>query len=119
MTARIVHFGIDDFNRLGALRDAGYSVDSSTSLTEFQSFLNSNEPADAVAITESKGAPPANAISFSRAIAGVPLILFQGWTSNGNESEFNLVVPVLAPPDKWLKSCFRNTVRRRMKPALL
>src|ERR1700733_3287267 len=103
MTARIVHFGIDDFDRLRTLRDAGYSVDSSGSLAEFHSFFTSSAPVDAVAITESRGALPANPMSFNQGITGVPLILFQGWTSNGNESEFNLVVPLLAPQNKWLK----------------
>jgi CRP/FNR family cyclic AMP-dependent transcriptional regulator len=103
MTARIIHFGIDDFDRLRILREAGYSVDSSSSLAEFHSFFTSSAPVDAVAITESRGALPANLMSFNQVISSVPLILFQGWTSNGNESGFNLVVPVLTPPNKWLK----------------
>jgi CRP/FNR family transcriptional regulator, cyclic AMP receptor protein len=103
MTARIVHFGIDDSDLLRALRDAGYSVDDCDSLSDLQSLLKSNQPADAVAITEGNDAALSNVISLSRTSSAAPLILFQDRNSNTSKSEFNLVVPVLAPPDKWLK----------------
>jgi CRP/FNR family transcriptional regulator len=117
MTARIVHFGIDDCDRLRTLRDAGYAVDSSNSLTELQSFLSSNEQIDAVAITESSGSAASNVISLIRASSDAPLILFQGWNSNANESKFNLVVPVLAPPDMWLKEIGALTEHSRIRHA--
>jgi CRP/FNR family transcriptional regulator len=117
MTARIVHFGIDDFDRLRALRDAGYSVNSCDSLPELQSFLSSNEHIDAVAITESSGGTPADVLTFIRAGSDAPLILFKGWNSNANESEFNLVVPVLAPPDMWLKEIAALAEQSRTKRA--
>jgi len=117
MTARIAHFGIDEFDRLRTLLDAGYSVNSCVSLPELQSFLSSNEDIDAVAITESNSAVSPDDISFIRASSDAPLILFKGWNSNANESEFNLVVPVLAPPDMWLKEIAVLTEHGRVKRA--
>jgi CRP/FNR family transcriptional regulator len=117
MTARIVHFGIDDFDRLRTLRDAGYSVDSSNSLTELQPLLNSSEHIDAVAITEPSGGVPGDVMSFVRSNSDVPLILFRGWNSSAVESEFNLVVPVLAPPDMWLREIAALTEHVRVRRA--
>jgi CRP/FNR family transcriptional regulator, cyclic AMP receptor protein len=115
MTARIIHFGIDDFDRLRTLRDAGYSVESSNNPTELKSLLSSNEQIDAVAITEVSGSAPSDAISLIRATSDAPLILFRAWNSNAVESEFNLVVPVLAPPDMWLREVAALTEHSRVK----
>jgi CRP/FNR family transcriptional regulator, cyclic AMP receptor protein len=122
MTARIVHFGIDDFDRLRNLRDAGYSVDSSNSLTELRILLGSNKDIDAFALTESNRTASSDVVSLIRASSDAPLILFRGWTSSAVESEFNLVVPVLTPPDIWLREVAALTeygrVRRAKSPLL-
>ncbi len=80
-------------------------------------MVNASGHVDAVAITESRDAAPANVTSFCRSNSEAPLVLFQGWTSNANESEFNLVVPVLAPPDIWLTGIAALIERSRTKRA--
>ena len=103
MTAKIVYFGIDDFTRLRALRDAGYFVDSCASLSEFRLMLSSSGRIDAVAFTENQEPTPQNVIALSRSRIDAPLILFQGWSSHANESDFDLAVPILTPAGKWLQ----------------
>jgi CRP/FNR family transcriptional regulator len=117
MVARIVHFGIDDFYRLRALRDAGYSVDSCNSLAELRLILNPGVRVDAVAISETDGATPQSVITLARSVGNVPLILFQGWTRNWNESEFNLVVPVLRSEREWLKDIAALIAHNRVQLA--
>ena len=103
MTAKIVYFGIDDFTRLRALRDAGYFVDSCSSLSEFSLILSSSGRIDAVAFAEGQEPAPQNVVALSRSRIDAPLILFQGWSSHANESDFDLAIPILTPAGKWLQ----------------
>jgi CRP/FNR family transcriptional regulator, cyclic AMP receptor protein len=116
MTARIVHFGVDDLDRLRTLRDAGYLVDSSKSLTELKSSLGSNEQVDAIAITEATGSFPREVVSSIRAKSDAPLILFRGWNSSAIESEFDLIVAILASPNMWLPQIVALIEKYRAKP---
>jgi CRP/FNR family cyclic AMP-dependent transcriptional regulator len=103
MAARIVHFGTDNSSRLSALRNAGYSVDNCTSLTEFSLVLSSKGKIDAIAFTESQQPGAQNVIALSRSRVDIPLILFEDRSSHADLSEFDLSVPVLAPVEKWLR----------------
>ena len=58
MTAKIVYFGIDDFTRLRALRDAGYFVDTCSSLSELSLILSSSGRIDAIAFMEGQESAP-------------------------------------------------------------
>jgi CRP/FNR family transcriptional regulator, cyclic AMP receptor protein len=102
MSARIVHFGNDRFNRLGSLRDAGYSIDACNTLEEFRVAVRSGLPVDALTIAEAEGAPLDDALAIARSGSQAPLIFFQGSTHRRHRSEFNLVVPLLARPGAWL-----------------
>src|ERR1700744_5126906 len=103
MSARILHFGMSDLNRLRAFKEAEYVVDSCATLTELQLVLHSARQHDAILFSESDGSTPGSVISLVRASSGAPLILFQSWTSNSNRSNFDLVIPALAPAEKWLQ----------------
>ena len=98
MSARIVHFGDDRFNRLGPLRDAGYSIEACTTLEELLGALDSDAPPDALTIAETDDLPLDEVLAIARSRSSVPLIIFRGSTRPLNRSEFNLVVPLLAQP---------------------
>ncbi len=102
MSARIVHFGEDRFNRLGPLRDAGYSVHACGTLEELRTAVVSCLPVDALTIAETEDAPLDDAMAIARSASRAPLIFFQGSTHDRNRSEFSLVVPLLADPGTWL-----------------
>lgn len=102
MSARIVHFGDDRFNRLGPLREAGYSIDSCSTLDEFRAAVASGAPCDALTIAETESSRFECAISIARSESVAPLILFQASTQQRDSSAFSLVVPLLAPPASWI-----------------
>src|SRR6516162_3038197 len=97
---RIIYYGTDD-SRLQTLRSAGYIVQNCTSLSEFRWILYSGGRADAVAFTEAVGKAPQTVMSLARG-GHSPLVLFQCRTPHYDESEFNLVVPMLTSAEEWL-----------------
>jgi CRP/FNR family transcriptional regulator, cyclic AMP receptor protein len=117
MTAKIVYFGIDDFTRLRALRDAGYFVDTCSSLSELSLILSSSGRIDAIAFMEGQESAPQNVIALSRSRIDAPLILFQGWSSHANESDFDLTVPTMTPVGKWLQDIEDLIEQRRLERA--
>jgi hypothetical protein len=100
--AKIIQFGEDSCHRSMVLQGAGYSVEGCRSVMEFRAALRSRESADAVVITDETGNLPKEAISAARAGSPAPVILFANSMSTYAESSFDLVVPILTPPAKWL-----------------
>lgn len=100
MGSRIIYYGADEY-RLRTLQSAGYTVQPCSSLTEFRWVLSSVGRPDAVAFAEANGRAPHTAMSLARRYRS-PLVLFQCWTPHYNESEFNLIVPMLTLPEQWL-----------------
>jgi hypothetical protein len=84
------------------LQEAGYSVKGCRSVMEFRAALRSSGAADAVVITDETGNLPSEAISVAKSDSPVPVILFANSMSTYSESNFDLVVPSLTPPAKWL-----------------
>lgn len=112
MAIRIVHFGEDSLNRISTLRDMGYSVEECYSLAELHASLVGVLPADAVAISENVSAVTDHAISLTRSVSAVPLILFRGGNQYCSASEIDLVVPSNAGTDEWL-----NAVAKLVEPS--
>ncbi|HEX4283707.1 MAG TPA: Crp/Fnr family transcriptional regulator [Terracidiphilus sp.] len=102
MSARIIHFGDDRFNRLEPLREAGYRVDAHNTLESFRMALDSGVPCDALTITETEADRQEQAVSIARMGSDAPLIFFQDSTKLRDGAEFNLIVPLLAQPGVWL-----------------
>lgn len=100
--SRIIQFGEDSCHRSMVLQEAGYSVEGCRSVKEFRAALLSRESADAVVITDETGNLPNEAISVAKTDSLGPVILFPNSMSTYSESSFDLVVPVLTPPAKWL-----------------
>lgn len=111
MIAKIVHFGIDCRYRLRDLRDAGYAVESCYTVPELRLVLYVNRHIDAIIIDGSERQAPKTAVDLARSHCPGSLVLFQGWTAQEGESEFDLVIPPLTPVPKWLDD-IENLIRR-------
>lgn len=102
MAARVIHFGLDDCCRIVVLKSAGCSVDDcAISVSQLHAALLRNPGVDAVVVSENDSVEPDEAISLTRATT-TALILFQSTNPHYDVSEFDLVVPALTDPRKWV-----------------
>ncbi len=103
MSTSIIHVGVDDCQRIPVLKSAGFQVNPCDSFDQLHSALAGIPPADAVAIAECRSALIEKAVALTRATSSIPLILFQGTSPHTlNDSDFDLVVPVLTSPQIWI-----------------
>ncbi len=102
MGARIIHFGFDDCHRVPVLRCAGYSIADCQSIAQLHAALQSTEEARAVVMARVQDLAPQRAVSITRAISTAPMVLFPCGAADLDESEFDLVIPALTPPEQWL-----------------
>ena len=114
MIAKIVHFGVDCRYRLRDLRDAGYVVESCYDVSELRLVLYVNRHLDAIVFDASERGAPKNAVELARSQCPGALVLFQGWTVDGDESEFDLIIPPLTPVPKWLDDLANLITRTRV-----
>jgi hypothetical protein len=115
MVARIVHFGLDNCFRVALLKAAGHFVYECNSVSQLHAALIGIRQADAVVISESDGEVPYDAISLTRSTSMAPLILFRSRSAHYDESEFDLVIPELTDPNKWLSEIAHLVARRRQQ----
>jgi hypothetical protein len=104
MGVRIIHYGVDDCHRVPVLKFAGYSIADCQSIVQLRAALQSTEDPGAVVMTEIEDMAPRRAVSIVRSTSSAPLVLFPGRASGifEFEFEFDLVIPVLTPPEQWL-----------------
>jgi hypothetical protein len=102
MAGRILHFGADTCHRLPVLENAGYTVERCTSLAALREALEDGEAPDALVMTETEKDSPREAVRLARAHSPIPLILFRETQRSLGEDGFDLVVPILHPPEAWL-----------------
>lgn len=102
MAARIIHIGADTCHRLPVLESAGYLVHLCLSVLQLQEVFAAEEQLDAVLISEAGGLKHQEAALLARSRCSAPIVLFRDTQRNFTESAFDLVVPVLEPPDVWL-----------------
>lgn len=102
MASRIIHVGTDRCHRLPVLKSAGYTVETCISVPELRNALTAEEQLDAVVISEGVGGAHPDAVSLARSHTSAPIVLFRETQLSFAESPFDLVVPVLAPPQAWL-----------------
>lgn len=103
MGSRIIHFGIDTFNRIRALSKAGYRVDSYDSLAELRRTLSNGPPLAAITIAESDQPAPEAILDLVHSVSTVPVILFRKNARKRKQSGFDLVIPISETPKSWLK----------------
>lgn len=102
MAARIIHIGADTCHRLPVLESVGYKVDHCGSVAQLREALEESEEPEAVLVTESRQIRPEDAVSLLRAHSRAPIVLFRETQRSYAEEGFDLVVPVLHPPEAWL-----------------
>ncbi len=102
VAARVIHVGADNCHRLPVLENAGYRIDLCASIPQLRDALESEDPPDAVLISEGDGGAHQDAVALARAHLAAPIILFRETQRDYSESAFDLVIPVLDPPRTWL-----------------
>jgi hypothetical protein len=94
---------MDDCHRVAVLRSVGYRVDECASLVQLATALERANGADAVFLTESDNISSEKAISLARERSTAPVVLFSRSAQGEEEYEFDLVIPPLTSPEKWLR----------------
>ncbi len=94
---------MDECHRVAVLRSVGYRVEECASLLQLAKALDQPNGADAVFLTESDSIPPEKAFLLARERSGAPVIFFRRTTQEDSEQEFDLVIPPLTSPEKWLR----------------
>lgn len=102
MPARVIHFGPDDCHRLMVLRSAGYAVDDCHSLVQLRSCLANDAAPDALVTSDAEGFEPKEAIALVKTRASIPVVLFRSTNLACEDSDVDLVVNCLTPPELWL-----------------
>lgn len=102
MSARIIHVGADACHRLVVLERAGFRVQECSNIAALREVLESEPGPDAVVVTEDNGPFSQQAVAMVQTYSSFPLILFGEPQHSFAESGFDLVVPILSPPDVWL-----------------
>lgn len=102
MAARILHYGPDSCHRLFVFRSAGYDVGQCGSVIQLRTALLSGEQTDAVVMANGPFDPSHDAVRVTRAHSSARLILFRDTNADIKEEDFDLVIPALTPPARWL-----------------
>jgi hypothetical protein len=114
MAAHILHIGIDDCHRAAVLQSAGYDVGEYASLQQLATALDEMPGADAVILSESENIVPELVSRLVRGRSAAPAIFFCRSNCRVSTEDFDLVIPPLTPPEKWLKQVNSLLERLRM-----
>lgn len=103
MAARIVFVGRDTCHRLPVLVQAGYQVKNFESLGSFRDTRQPGADADAILLTDLDAGSAESALAVARAHGSAPVILFRDHNWDYEFRNFDMVVPPLTGPRKWLE----------------
>jgi hypothetical protein len=101
LAATIVHFGVDRAARIPVLASAGFEVDICSSIDSLIETLERQHVA-AVVLPDKPTVNPEGIVDLIRSESATPLILFAEQPGQPYDKNFDLVIPVLTPPQKWL-----------------
>lgn len=102
MTARVIHFGWDDCYRVPVLRAAGFEVKETGSLNELRASLQSDEPVDAVIVSEETEPTAERAAELVHHEGPAPVILFRRSQHSIDEKMFDKIYTCTTPPEVWV-----------------
>lgn len=114
MAAHVLHIGMDDCHRVAVLRSAGYAVDEYASMPELAEALGGIPDLDAVLFSESENIAPEVVFALARECSAEPVIFFNSSNRRVSTPDFDLVIPPLTPPEKWLKQVSTLIERSRV-----
>lgn len=113
MGARILHFGLDESNRVPVLRSAGYVVEACPSLPNLDSALHHDGEPAAVVMSDSHASESHAVLNMVHSSSFAPVILFERTTYCPDERDFDLVIPNLTPVKEWLAKIAATIERPR------
>ena len=100
MAVRILYVGPDTCHRIPVLAVAGFAVENCISLSHLSRAVAPSP--DAILVSDREGELPGDALATVRARSAAPLVLFHDSNRNYVPSGFDLVIPNLTPPPRWL-----------------
>lgn len=122
MATTILHIGDDLCRRIPVMETAGFLVfRSKGEIPAIHTAFNREEDYAAVVFHNDIAAVSEDAVQETRSLSEAPLVLFQNPTVASNDSEFDLVIPALTPPNVWLEKlqeliqAFRETCERSVQ----
>ncbi len=104
---RIVHFGKEDLYRVMVLRQAGYKVQTCSSVAELMHAFESGTLVALICISEGTEPPPSEALMIAKTNCLAPVILFRSTSRTYSDFRFDLEIEPLTPPDRWLSEIER------------
>lgn len=100
----ILHVGEDDCQRIPVMQTAGFVVfRSECSILAIHTAFDREEDYSAVVFHNDVAALSEEAVHEARNLSQAPLVLFENPAISCDESEFDLVIPALTPPQIWLE----------------
>jgi len=116
MASHILYIGTDDCHVALVLQSAGYDVEEYASLPQLATGLDELSGAGAVILSETENIVPEMVVRLVRGRSSAPAILFRRSSRRVvNAESFDLVIPPLTPPEKWLKQV--NNLLERLRLA--
>jgi hypothetical protein len=105
MAATVLHFGIDECNRVLVLRHAGYLVDDCPSINQFRTSLNRGIQPEALLFSKSSQVERQKVVTLARSsFLRAPLIRFEDMNDRKDDQNFDLVIdPLITAPAMWLQ----------------
>jgi hypothetical protein len=101
MTARFLHFGLDDCHRIAVLRGAGYDVIEAYSPSDLRAHLRTGQ-FNAVLISEDGENEPIDILRAVRCETSAPVLLFRSTYRDIDQRGFAGVIQPLDRPAEWL-----------------
>ena len=98
----VLHIGEDDFHRTDVLRSAGSYVEECDSNVATTAWFKAGHRADLVCITEGPLRPAEAPLAIVKYFSTAPIVLFRTSSHNYLQKFWDLDVPSLVPPEKWL-----------------
>jgi hypothetical protein len=117
MVARVLYFGKDSCHRLPVLAAAGLTVEHCPSIAQLSHALATSHEPHAVFFCDHDGRLPEDGIALVRTHPAVRVILFRESNHLWNETDLDLVIPLLTPPPSWLRDIaklFESPHRRHL-----
>ncbi|HEX6495765.1 MAG TPA: hypothetical protein VF018_09795, partial [Acidobacteriaceae bacterium] len=110
MPGQVIHVGMDYWQRMLVLNRGGLRPKLCADPQSLSTLLTGTGTVDAVVISESPGLDVSLVTDVVRNHTSCPVILFPLKHDDYDEGKFDLVVPSLTPPGKWVEA-IRATIR--------
>lgn len=102
-SSSILHIGEDFCRRIPIIENAGFAVlQTEITLPAIHAVFDRGDTFSAVVFHSDFQAPPQIIVGETRTLSAAPFVLFQNPTIACDDTDFDLVIPVLTSPAIWL-----------------